>query len=163
MQPRIIVTGEMSSDSFDATLRYLQGTNEDVSGGLLIVVAVVAAAVGIFTMLLPCFMWCWLKAADLKLDSKYRYVGGDMCCLYWLICLCCGFWGTVVFYIQAMNQIKMRMLVMEKVGLAVEKMSPPGLGMGGAAGALDAIGSVGGKVVTELAGTAVEEAMNQVL
>ena len=98
-----------------STLQVSYAQDDSAAVGI-IVAAVLAACVGlIIVIILPYCMFGWLKAEDAYLPPNRKYMNGKMCCLYWLICCCCGLMGSVVFYIQASNQIAIRRLVIDGI------------------------------------------------
>ena len=60
----------------------------------------------VIAVVIPCCLYRWLVAEDETLPPGRKYMTGDMSCLYWFICLCCGVFGNVVFYIQGKNHIQ---------------------------------------------------------
>ena len=64
---------------------------------------------------LPLWLYFKLKKRDATLPKDERYLQCDMRCIYWLTCLVCACTGTVLFFVQASNEIDRKRLMLRIV------------------------------------------------
>ena len=56
-----------------------------------------------------------LKKRDASLPEKEKYLQCDMLCVYWLICLMCSCAGSILFFVQASNEIERKRLMLKRL------------------------------------------------